>query len=196
MKLKPGDTLILATHNLGKLEEIKSMLSPYGLNIDCSGNLGIEEPEETESTFAGNALLKAKYTSFKTKHIALADDSGLSVHALDGLPGIYSARWAGLERNFAIAREKVNSLLQDKARDACFVCVLAIVWPDGTFKIFKGQSHGQLVWPTRGENGFGYDSMFVPNGYKQTYAEMSAQEKMQTSHRAKAFQLFKESVLG
>jgi XTP/dITP diphosphohydrolase len=195
LKLKVGDTLILATHNLGKLEEIKSLLSPYGLNIDSSGNLDIEEPEETEDTFAGNALLKARYTAIRTGHISLADDSGLAVPALDGLPGIYSARWGGPERDFAMACEKVNHLLEDKPRDAYFVCVLAVAWPDGTAQIFKGQSYGQLIWPTRGEKGFGYDSMFVPLGDTRTYAQMTKAEKGQTSHRVKAFDVFKKSLL-
>lgn len=195
MKLKIGDTLILATHNPGKLKEIQTLLSPYGLNVDSSGKLGLEEPEETESTFAGNALLKAHYTATRTGHIALADDSGLSVPALDGLPGIYSARWGGPERNFSMACDKIHRLLEDKPRDAEFVCVLAIAWPDGTSKIFKGQSHGQLVWPTRGEGGFGYDSMFVPSGDTRTYAQMTSAEKAKTSHRARAFQLFEDSLL-
>lgn len=195
MKLKVGDTVILATHNVGKLKEIQTLLSPYGLNIDSAGNLDIEEPAETENTFAGNALLKAEYTATRTGHVSLADDSGLVVHSLDGLPGVYSARWGGADRDFSMACEKVNRLLGDKPRDATFVCVLAVVWPDGTSKIFKGQSHGQLVWPTRGERGFGYDSMFVPRGDTRTYAQMTPIEKTQTSHRAQAFQLFKKSLL-
>jgi XTP/dITP diphosphohydrolase len=195
LKLKIGDTLILATHNSGKLQEIQALLSPYGLNVNSSGELGLEEPEETESTFAGNALLKAHYTATRTGQIALADDSGLSVSALDGLPGIYSARWGGPERNFSMACDKIHRLLEDKPRDAEFVCVLAVAWPDGTSKVFKGQSHGHLIWPTRGEGGFGYDSMFVPLGDTRTYAQMTPMEKARTSHRARAFQLFKESLL-
>ena len=195
MELRTGDTLILATHNQGKLEEIQTLLSPYELNINSSGNLSIAEPEETEDTFEGNALLKAKHTAVKTGHISLADDSGLVVPALDGMPGIYSARWAGPERNFAAAREKVNTLLEDKPRNAYFVCVLAITWPDGSSKVFEGQSHGEIVWPTRGECGFGYDSMFVPSGDTRTYAQMTKIEKAQTSHRAKAFKLFRETLL-
>ncbi len=195
MKLRIGDTLILATHNTGKLKEIQTLLSSCGLNIDSSGNLDIEEPEETEDTFAGNALLKARYTATRTGHVSLADDSGLVIPSLNGLPGIYSARWGGPERDFAMACDKVNHLLEDKPRDAYFVCVLAVVWPDGTDKIFKGQSHGQLVWPTRGESGFGYDSMFVPTGDTRTYAQMTPLEKSQTSHRTQAFQLFKKSLL-
>ncbi len=195
MKLKVGDTLILATHNSGKLKEIQALLSPYRLNIDSSGNLGIEEPEETENTFAGNALLKAEYTATRTGHVSLADDSGLAVHSLDGLPGVYSALWGGPDRDFSMACDKVNRLLGGKPRDATFVCVLAVVWPDGTSKIFKGQSNGQLVWPTRGESGFGYDSMFVPKGDTRTYAQMTPIEKTQTSHRTRAFQLFKKSLL-
>lgn len=196
MKLKRGDTLILASHNQGKLEEFKTLLSLYDLNINSSGNLGIEEPEETENTFEGNALLKAKYTAEKTGHISIADDSGLVVPALDGMPGIYSARWAGPERDFAIAHKKINDLLDDKPRDAYFTCLLAVVWPYGSSKIFEGQSHGQLVWPTRGDGGFGYDSMFVPSGDTRTYAQMTRVEKSKSSHRAKAFKLFQETFLG
>ena len=116
--------------------------------------------------------------------------------ALDGMPGIYSARWAGPERDFAIAHKKINDLLDDKPRDAYFTCVLAVVWPDGSSKIFEGQSHGQLVWPTRGDGGFGYDSMFVPCGDTRTYAQMTRIEKSKLSHRAKAFKLFQETLLG
>lgn len=195
MKIKAGETLIIATHNQHKLDEIKTLLSPYALNIDSSGNINIEEPDETEDTFSGNALLKARYTASRTGHIALADDSGLSVPALDGLPGVHSALWGGPDRDFAMACEKVNYLLGDKPRKSYFVCVLAVVWPDGSAKIFKGQSHGTLVWPLRGKLGFGYDSMFVPKGDTRTYAEMTESEKSQTSHRAKAFNLFKKSVL-
>lgn len=195
LKLRAGDTLILATHNQGKLEEIQTLLSPYDLLINSSGNLNIEEPEETENTFEGNAFLKAKYTTNKTGHISLADDSGLVVPSLGGLPGIYSARWAGHDRDFVVAREKVHTLLEDKPRDACFVCVLAVAWPDGSSQIFKGESHGELVWPARGENGFGYDPIFVPSGDTRTYAQMTKNEKYQTSHRAKAFRLFEEEML-
>ena len=196
LKLKTGDTLILATHNQGKLEEIQALLSPYGLNINSSGNLGIEEPEETENTFEGNALLKAKYTAVKTGQISLADDSGLVVPALDGMPGIYSARWAGPERNFAAAREKVHDLLEDKPRNAYFICVLAIALPDGSSKIFEGQSHGVLTWPAKGENGFGYDPIFIPSGDTRTHAQMTKSEKLRTSARAKAFKLLQETILG
>ncbi len=195
LKFKTGDTLILATHNQGKLEEIKTLLSPYGLQINSSGSLSIEEPEETENTFEGNALLKAKYTAEKTGHVSLADDSGLVVPALNGMPGIYSARWAGPERDFAIAHKKINDLLGDQPRDAYFICVLAVAWPDGSSKIFEGQSQGELVWPTRGDGGFGYDSMFVPSGDTRTYAQMTRIEKSQTSHRTKAFELFQETLL-
>ncbi len=196
MRLKAGDTLILATHNQGKLEEIQTLLSPYSLLINSSGNLNIEEPEETEDTFEGNALLKARYTVDKTRHISLADDSGLVVPALDGLPGIYSARWAGPDRDFAIAREKIHTLLGDEPRNAYFVCVLVVAWPDGTSKVFKAESHGTLTWPARGENGFGYDPIFVPLGDTRTYAQMTKSEKFRTSARAKAFKLFENEMLG
>jgi XTP/dITP diphosphohydrolase len=196
LRLKAGDAIVLATHNQGKLEEIKTLLSPYGLHINSSGNLNIDEPEETENSFEGNALLKAKYTTNKTGHISLADDSGLVVPALDGMPGVYSARWAGAERNFDKACQKVHHLLGDKSREAYFECVLAVTWPDGLSKIFKGRSQGHLVWPTRGDNGFGYDSMFIPLGDTRTYAQMTKLEKTQTSHRANAFKLFEKLLLG
>ncbi len=195
MKLKIDDTLVIATHNHSKLEEIKVLLEPYQLNIKSSESLDVAEPDETETTFAGNALLKARYTANKTGYVSLADDSGLSVPALDGMPGIYSARWGGPERDFQMACEKVNHRLGDKPRKAYFICVLAVVWPDGSAKIFKGQTQGQLVWPTRGEKKFGYDSMFVPNGDTRTYGEMTIAEKSLTSHRTKAFALFKRSLL-
>lgn len=196
MQLKAGDTLVLATHNQGKIEEIQTLLSPYGLLVKSSADLNLEEPEETESTLAGNALLKARYTTNETGHISLADDSGLVVPALDGMPGVYSARWAGTERNFDKACEKVHQLLGNKSREAYFECVLAVAWPDGLSKIFKGQSHGHLVWPTRGDNGFCYDSMFIPSGDIRTYAQMTKLEKAQTSHRADAFKLFEKVLLG
>lgn len=195
LQLKSGDTLILATHNAGKLEEIKTLLSPYGLHINSSGNLNIDEPEETDDTFEGNALLKAHYTAKKTNHISLADDSGLVVPVLDGMPGIYSARWAGPDRNFAAARQKVHNQLGNKPRDAYFVCVLAVAWPDGSSKIFKGESHGTLTWPARGDNGFGYDCMFIPLNDTRTYGEMTKVEKAQTSHRVKAFKVFEQALL-
>lgn len=195
MQLKAGDTLILATHNLGKLEEIKTLLSPYGLLINHSGNLGLNDPEETEDTFEGNALLKAKYTANKTNHVSLADDSGLVVSSLNGMPGVYSARWAGDDRNFSNACEKIHLLLKDKPRDAYFECVLAVAWPNGATMTFKGQSHGHLIWPIRGENGFGYDPMFVPLGDTRTYGEMTKPEKLTTSARAKAFKMFEQELL-
>ncbi len=195
MKLKSGDTLILATHNPGKLSEISALLSPYGLLIGSSGNLGLEEPEETEDTFSGNALLKARFVSSKTGHIALADDSGLVVPALNGQPGVYSARWGGIEKNQQLANKKVIDLLQDKPRNAHFVCFLAIVWPNGDEMTFEGKSHGFLTWPERGELGFGFDPIFIPNGDSRTYGEMTKLEKSQTSHRSQAFAKFKDQLL-
>lgn len=195
LQLKPGDALILATHNQGKLEEIQTLLSPYGFHINSSGNLNIDEPEETEDTFEGNALLKAKYTAQKTGYISLADDSGLVVPALDGLPGVYSARWAGPNRDFSVARNHVHTLLGDKPRNAYFVCVLALACPKGSFEIFKAESHGTLTWPAKGESVFGYDSMFIPLGDTRTYAEMDTFEKLSTSARAKAFKLFERELL-
>ncbi len=194
MKLKAGDTIILATHNPGKLREITQALSPCGLSIDSAGNLGLADPEETEATFAGNALLKARHVVNQTGQIALADDSGLVVPSLDGLPGIHSARWGGPTRNHNIANAKVHTLLAAKPREAYFICVLAVVFPNGDACTFEGRCDGRLTWPTRGEMGFGYDGMFIPEGETRTFAEMTGAEKSTISHRTKAFELFKESL--
>ncbi len=195
MKLKAGDKLVIASHNPGKLVEISALLSDYGLLFDSSGNLRLEEPEETEDTFTGNALLKARFVSLKTGLIAIADDSGLVVPALNGQPGVYSARWGGPEKNQHLANKKVIDSLEDKPRDAHFVCVLAVVWPNGDEITFEGKSHGSITWPERGELGFGFDPIFIPNGKSRTYGEMTKLEKSETSHRTKAFTKLKERLL-
>lgn len=195
MRLKAGDKLVIATHNHGKLKELISFLAPYGLLVETASNLGLDDPKETEETFVGNALLKARYVAKKSGNVAFADDSGLVVPALDGKPGIHTARWAGPSRDYALAMQKIHDLLKSKPRDAHFVCVLAIVWPDGKETVFEGKAFGALTWPIRGNFGHGYDPMFIPEGDTRTYAEMNIYEKAQTSARGKAFALFKKELL-
>lgn len=182
--------LVLATHNEGKAREIAALLAPFGLDIVSAGALGLPEPEETETTFQGNAILKANAARDATGLPALADDSGLCVDALDGDPGVYSARWAGPERNFAVAMRRVQAGLasaEAKNRRARFICVLALARPDDFTRAFEGVAEGEVVWPPRGDRGFGYDPIFVPIGETRTFGEMSAEEKLPLTHRAKAF---------
>ncbi len=181
--------LIVATHNPGKLREISSLLQPYIPKFYSSGELNLPEPEETETTFMGNAILKARAAAKAGGKPALADDSGVSVTALSGDPGIYSARWAGPDKDFRMAMQKIHDALGDaKDRSGAFICVLALAWPDGHVETFEGKIEGQMIWPPRGEKGFGYDPMFVPDGYDKTFAEIEATEKRKISHRAKAFE--------
>lgn len=183
-----GDTLVIATHNPGKLREIAALLAPYAANFRSAGELGLEEPEETGTSFVANAELKALAAAQASGHVALADDSGLAVTALDGAPGIYSARWAGPTKDFAVAMARVNDELADNPdRSACFVCALTLAWPDGHVETVEGRCHGALVWPPRGEKGFGYDPVFVPDGHGITFAEMPPADKHAMSHRADAF---------
>jgi XTP/dITP diphosphohydrolase len=185
--------LVVATHNPGKLAEINGLLGPRGVEAVSAASLGISEPEETEATFAGNARLKAVHCAKASGLPALSDDSGLCVDALGGAPGVYSARWAGAARDFALAMRNVEEKLQARgavtpnARQAHFVCALCLAWPDGRGEIFEGRVDGRLVWPPRGKNGFGYDPMFVPAGFTQTFGEMEEATKHQMSHRARAF---------
>ena len=196
MRKIQGEELVIATHNQGKAAEIKDLLAPYISNFLTATDLDLEEPEETGSTFAENAILKARAAALASGKIALADDSGLSVKALGGDPGIYSARWAGPDKDFAVAMGKINDLLEDKDnRNAAFICVLALVWPDGQTQIFEGRVEGQIIWPPRGEKGFGYDPFFVPDGYDLTFAEMEPAEKHKISHRAHAFELLMKSCM-
>lgn len=194
--MKPGDTLVVATHNPGKLSEIEALVAPAGLTVVTAGALGLPEPEETGKTFADNATLKAIAAAIASGHPALADDSGVCVDALGGDPGVYSARWAGPDKNFAAAMQRVEDGLQaagaitPEARSAQFVAVLCLAWPTGASTTFRGEVRGHMVWPPRGANGFGYDPMFVPDGYDRTYAEMATEEKKEMSHRAKAFAAF------
>ncbi len=182
--------LVVATHNKGKVREIGALLAPFGLDPVSAGELGLPEPEETEATFVGNAILKARAAATLSALEALADDSGLEVAALDGAPGIYSARWAGERKDFRHAMQRVwDELSLRRASDlsARFVCVLALANPDGGVETFEGAVDGALVWPPRGEHGFGYDPIFVPHGETRTFAEMRPDEKQPLTHRARAF---------
>lgn len=186
-RLKAGDRLVIATHNRGKIPEFAALLAPLGLQLVSAGELGLPEPEETGDSFTANALLKARAAAAAAGCVALADDSGLAVSALDGAPGIYSARWAGPEKDFAAAMQRIETLLAGKTdRSAAFVSVLALCWPDGTEQIFEGKIPGTLVWPPHGDHGFGYDPMFVADGESKTFAEMTAEQKNRLSHRARA----------
>ena len=188
MRKFSGDTLLIATHNEGKVAEIAVLLSGHVVNVISAGALNLPEPEETGSTFAENAILKAQAAALKSGKISLADDSGLAVNALNGDPGIYSARWGGPKKDFKLAMQKVQDALGNNAdRSAYFVCVLALAWPDGHVETFEGRVTGTLIWPMRGTNGFGYDPMFVPEGFQKTFAEMDMQEKKSISHRRRAF---------
>lgn len=193
--------LVIASHNPGKVREIGDLLRPFAVEVVSAGDLGISEPEETGLTFRANAELKARHSAEASGLPALADDSGLAVAALNGDPGIYSARWAGPSKDFDLAMQKVEDALDGKTdRSACFVCALALAWPDGHVEIFEGIVAGDLVWPPRGEKGFGYDPMFrpagQPTGESLTYGEIEPDEKHATSHRAAAFRQLVEGCFG
>jgi XTP/dITP diphosphohydrolase len=181
-----GGRLVIASHNPGKIEEIAALLAPFRVEAVSAGALGLPEPEETGDSFEANAALKA-HAAAASGLPALADDSGLVVPALGGAPGIYSARWAGPAKDFGAAMARVERELGEGDRNASFVAVLALAWPDGHAELFRGEAPGRLVWPPRGERGFGYDPMFVPQGGAMTYGEMAPAEKHQISHRARAF---------
>ena len=183
-----GDRLVIASHNQGKVEEIAALVARFAIGAVSAGALGLPEPEETGDSFDANAMLKARAAATASGLPALADDSGLVVPGLGGAPGIYSARWAGPAKDFAAAMARVHRELGDRDRSAFFVAVLALAWPDGGIECFRGEVTGRLVWPPRGELGFGYDPMFVPEGSGvQTFGEMDPAEKHQISHRARAF---------
>lgn len=183
-----GGRLVIASHNEGKVREIRALLAPFGADVVSAGALGLPEPEETEATFIGNALLKAHAAAKAAGLPALADDSGLAVTALGGDPGIYSARWAGPSKDFALAMRRVEDGLAGKSdRSAKFVCALALAWPDGHAETVEGTVRGELVWPPRGTHGFGYDPVFVPTGHDITFGEMDPDAKHAISHRADAF---------
>ena len=185
-QLLPG-RLVLATHNPGKVVELADLLNPHGLDVVSAGELGLPEPDETETSFIGNARLKALSAATLSGLPAIADDSGLCVDGLGGAPGIYSARWAGPGKDFAVAMVRVNDELGDKTRTAHFICALCVAWPDGHTEVVEGRVDGTLVWPPRGGNGFGYDPMFLMDGKAQTYGEMPRAEKEADNHRARAF---------
>ncbi len=180
--------LVIATHNKGKLAEIDDLLRPFGVEVVGAAELGLHEPEETGDSFEANAMLKARAAAAASGLPALADESGLVVPALRGEPGIYSARWAGPKRDFSLAMRTVEERLGGKTdRRAHFVAALAVAWPDGHVEVFRGEAHGTLVWPPRGNKGFGYDPMFQPNGDTRTFGEIAPAEKHRISHRADAF---------
>jgi len=186
-RLTAGERLVVASHNPGKLAEIAALLMPYGVATVGAAALGLAEPEETGATFEENAALKARLAAAASGLVALADDSGLVVPALGGAPGIYSARWAGPGKDFGVAMARVQRELGPGDRHAHFVAVLALAWPDGEEALFRGEAHGHLAWPPRGERGFGYDPMFVPDGHDETFGEMDPDVKHRISHRARAF---------
>lgn len=193
-QILPGP-VIAATHNPGKLKELAALLEPLGFAVNSASQAGLAEPEETEDTFEGNAELKARAAALGAGKLALADDSGLVVDALGGAPGIYSARWAGPDKDFAAAMRKVEDALAAEVdengevdRRARFVCVLSLAWPDGHTESFRGEVRGRLVWPPRGDRGFGYDPIFVADGEEITFGEMDPAKKHGMSHRAAAFE--------
>tara|TARA_R110002051_G_scaffold6232_2_gene30462 strand:- start:1484 stop:2095 length:612 start_codon:yes stop_codon:yes gene_type:complete len=188
-----GDQILIATHNAGKLEEMRNLFAPFGVRVVGAAEMKLTEPEETENTFVGNARIKAHAAVKATGLPALADDSGIEVDALDGAPGVYTADWAETEngRDFVLAMTKTHDLLEQKnapyPRNGRFRATLVLAWPDGHEEIFEGDVNGTLIWPMRGDIGHGYDPMFQPNGYDQTFGEMSQEEKNKISHRANAF---------
>jgi len=195
--VKLGPVLVVASHNPGKVREIRHLLEPFGIETKGAAELGLPEPEETGKTFAENAALKARASSKASGLPSLADDSGLSVTALDGAPGIYSARWAGDKKDFASAMARVERELKEKhAKDfsAKFVCALALAEPNGDTQIFEGEVKGHLVFPPRGTRGFGYDPIFVADGMNQTFGEIEPALKHSISHRARAFEKLVRSL--
>ncbi len=181
------ERLVIASHNPGKVDEIARLLAPFGLATLAAGTLGLPEPEETGDSFEANAALKASAAAKASGLPALADDSGLVVPALGGAPGIHSARWAGPAKDFRVAMERVEKALGDRDRAASFVAVLALARPNGGVALYRGEVAGRLVWPPRGDRGFGYDPIFVPDGHGATFGEMEPAAKHRISHRARAF---------
>jgi len=193
-RLYSGQTIVVASHNEGKVREIRALLAPFGLKTVSAAELDLPEPDETETTYAGNARLKAVAAATASGHPALSDDSGIDVTALGGQPGIYAARWAEDDdgnRDFMRAMERVHRELGDSPdRSARFVCALCLALPDGSDTVYEGECKGEIVWPPRGERGFGYDPIFVMDGDTQTFAEIDPQAKHGKSHRADAFAKF------
>lgn len=197
LKLIKGMRLVVATHNPGKVPEISALLGG-NYEIVTAGQLNLPEPDETETTFAGNAMLKARHAAQLSGEVSLADDSGLSVSALDGAPGIFSARWAGPGKDFAVAMTKVEQRLEEIGatdRAAWFTSALAVAWPDGPCVVVEGEVHGQLTFPPRGDRGFGYDPLFIPDGGDLTFGEMEPQAKDAISHRTAAFAKLKAALI-
>ena len=195
IKLKAGQKLVVASHNHGKVLEINDLIGPYGVKAVSAADLDLPEPEEIGKTFAENAVIKAQAAARAAGLPALSDDSGLAVDALGGDPGIYSARWAGPDKDFTMAMRNVEEALQGKGattleqRCARFVCALCLALPDGITEVFEGTVRGHLTWPPRGTKGFGYDPMFVPGGHDMTFGEMVPKVKHSISHRARAFEM-------
>lgn len=197
LKLIKGMRLVAATHNPGKAREIEALLDG-NYRIVTAGELNLPEPDETESTFVGNAMLKARHAAQLSGEVSLADDSGVSVAALDGAPGIFSARWAGPSKDFALAMKKVEDRLDEIGstdRRAWFTSALAVAWPDGPCVVVEGVVHGELTFPPRGERGFGYDPIFVPEGQTLTYGELDPAVKEADSHRTRAFMTLKAALI-
>lgn len=197
LKLIKGMRLVAATHNPGKAREIAALLDGNYVVV-IAAEAGVPEPDETESTFIGNAVLKARHAADLSGEVALADDSGMSVAALDGAPGIYSARWAGPEKDFAMAMRKVEERIEEAgSRDdrAWFTSALAVAWPGGPVVAVEGRVDGRLVFPPRGDRGFGYDPCFIPDGHAETFGEMEPTLKDSLSHRALAFEKLKAALI-
>jgi XTP/dITP diphosphohydrolase len=196
IRLAPGEKLVVASHNRGKVREIHELLTPFHLQALGAAELGLPEPEETGSTFAENAALKAEAATQESGLIALSDDSGLCVAALDGAPGIYSARWAGPDKDFRAAMRRIEDEINGNPdKRAFFVCVLALAKPGAPTDLFEGRVYGSLTFPPRGDRGFGYDPIFVPEGGRFTFGEMDPSAKHAISHRARAFEKFVASAL-
>jgi len=197
-----GDQLLVATHNAGKLKEITEILAPHNVTVVGAGDMDLPEPEETEDTFVGNARIKAHAAAKATGLPALADDSGITIDALNGAPGVYTADWAetGNGRDFMMAmtraNDEINAVGTGAPRTAQFRCTLVLAWPDGHDEVFEGVMAGSLTWPIRGEGGFGYDPMFIPEGLNRTCAEMDKAEKNKISHRGRALQAFVAGCFG
>ncbi|MDX2483500.1 MAG: RdgB/HAM1 family non-canonical purine NTP pyrophosphatase [Pseudodonghicola sp.] len=197
-----GDRLLIATHNAGKLDEMRALLAPFGVSVVGASELNLSEPEETEDTFIGNARIKAHAAAKATNLPALSDDSGLSIDALNGAPGVYTADWAETPdgRDFIMAMTRTHDELEacnaPHPRSAQFRCTLVLAWPDGHDEVFEGVMPGQVVWPMRGDQGHGYDPIFVPDGYEITFGEMDRWEKNKISHRARAVEKFVAGCFG
>jgi XTP/dITP diphosphohydrolase len=189
---------VLASHNQGKLREIQALFQELPVELQNAGELGLPEPEETGTTFEANAELKAVAAAQATGLVALSDDSGVEVHALGGEPGVYTANWAGPKRDFAVARQRVEDRLQelgdDVSRRATYVCVFCVAWPDGRTRCFRGNTYGTLVWPIRGTLGFGFEPMFLPDGYAITYGEMQPEQRARVNARAQAMRRLREAL--